>query len=130
MVKKKEELKPLDIEIVTKEDLEDIQDDDVEELEELFNNNSETSVLKELFNDKRFKTKTDVNDDEISIMSRLYFMSEITNRPKLKRVLDEFLILRISKDRQSRKEFVEAQKERNTENKAGFLQNLLGRNQM
>lgn len=108
------------------EDEEDKALSNVEDLENMFSGSqSESSILKELFSQKNFKTKTHLSGDEISIISRLYLMGRITKRPLIKDILDEFLVLRISKDRLSRKEFVDAHKNRE-ENKGGMFGNLFG----
>lgn len=100
---------------------------DADELTKMFDNeNSESSILKELFNAKDFKTRTELSGDEISLISRLYIQSRITKRPLLSKVLDEFLVLRISKDRKSRKEFVDGYKNAEKEN-SGFLNKMFGR---
>lgn len=105
----------------------DLPNTEIDELEEIFNGgNTESSILKELFSGKNFKTKTEINDDEISIISRLYIMGKITKRPLINNILDEFLTLRISKNRQSRKEFVEAQKERQHQENKGLFGGLFG----
>lgn len=101
---------------------------EVEEIEEMFSGEgaTESSILKELFNGKNVKLKTQLSGDEISIVSRLYLMARITKRPYLHNILDEFITLRVSMDRQSRKEFVEAHKDRQTAQNKGLLGGLLG----
>ncbi len=101
--------------------------------EELFSNDGiqgETTVIKELFNPKNPKIKTELSDDEIKIISRLYVLSHKYYEPRktflLKNVLDEFVILRISKDRKSRAEFVEANKDIQKNKGGGFLEKVFG----
>lgn len=80
------------------------------DINELFSGElgTETDILKELFNYKNSKTKSDLNSLQISIITRLYAQAKITQNELLENVLNEFIILRISKDRLSRKEFVES----------------------
>lgn len=105
-------------------------EDDIESMEEMFSGEgaTESSILKELFTVKNFKTKSQLTADEISIISRLYFMATVTKRPYLKNILDEYVTLQISRDRQSRKEFVEAHKDRQVAQKQGLFGSLLGGN--
>lgn len=102
--------------------------------EELFGNesgnNSDSMVVKELFNPKNPKVKSELTDREIKIISRLYSMSKLYYEPRgttlLKEVLDEFILERMSKDRKSRAEFVEAHKESKKNMENGFFNRLLG----
>jgi hypothetical protein len=103
-----------------------VDDSDVEELFGTDTQTTETTILKELFNTKNFKAKSELNNNEISIISRIYLLAKITNRPHLREVVDEFIILRISKDRQSRKEFVEANKEMKRDMQGGLLNRMFG----
>jgi len=102
--------------------------DDVEELFGNDSNTSESQILKELFNQKNFKVKSELSKDEISIISRIYTLAKLTNRPHLTEVVNEFIILRISKDRQSRKEFVEANREMKKDMNNGLFNKMFGGN--
>jgi predicted nucleotidyltransferase len=101
--------------------------------EELFggeNGQSETAIIKELFNPKNSKIKTDLSEEEINIISRLFVMSKRYYEPLkiniLKQALDELILLRISKDRKSRAEFVEANKEIQKNKQGGIFDKLMG----
>jgi hypothetical protein len=100
------------------------EDDDIESLLSSDGNNSDTAVLKELFSNKNIKVKSELSDYEISIISRLFILSKLTNRPLLKDVVMEFIELRASKDRKSRAEFVDAHKERKRVEGNNLLQSL------
>ena len=69
---------------------------------------SESDVVKELFSNSNIKTKTDVSEREISIISRLYFLSDYIDNKQLSDMLNTLLELKISKKRLSRTEFIKA----------------------
>jgi DNA relaxase NicK len=86
-----------------------------------------SDVVKELFSGKNPKLRSDLTSEQISIISRLYFLSKSFGMPELEYFLNEFVILRISKDRLSRKEFVEAHRLADESNKkAGIFGNFAG----
>lgn len=78
-----------------------------------------SDVVKNIFDAKDPKVKSDLSPRQISICARLYFQAEMCGLPELSRVVDEFITLRISKERNSRKEFVEAFKMSNNMNQFG-----------
>lgn len=82
------------------------------DIDNLFSDTSgaPSDVVKELFNEKTVKARTDLSASQISKVSRAYYMANILEMPELKNLLDEFITLRISKDRKSRSEFVEGLK--------------------
>jgi len=73
-------------------------------------NTNPSDVVKELFSEKTIKARTDLSASQISKISRAYYLASILEMPELKSLLDEFITLRISKDRKSRSEFVEGLK--------------------
>lgn len=73
-------------------------------------NQNPNDVVKEIFSIKDVKAKTDLSAAQISKISRAYYLAKILEMPELKDLLDEFITLRISKDRKSRSEFVEGLK--------------------
>ena len=101
---------------------------EVEELEQMFSGDGQTesSILKELFNSKNIKVKTELTADQVSIVSRLFLMADITKRPYLGTVLNEFITLQVSKDRKSRMEFVEAHRDRQQNMNKGIFGNMFG----
>lgn len=74
---------------------------------------------KELFNKKDINTKTDVNDREINLISRIMFISEIFEIPEIQNMINRYLELKLSKNRKSRKEYLDALK--NIEGMNNFL---------
>lgn len=104
---------------------------EIDDLEQMFSGEGQTesSILKELFNSKNIKVKTELTGDQVSIVSRLFLMADITKRPYLRTVLNEFITLQVSKDRKSRMEFVEAHRDRQQNAQNGLLNGLFGRQQ-
>lgn len=102
--------------------------DEVDELEQMFSGDGQTesSILKELFSNKNIKLKTELTGDQVSIISRLELMADITKRPYLKTVLSEFRTHMVSKDRKSRMEFVEAHRDRQKNMQSGLMGMLGG----
>jgi len=91
-----------------KTDVLDIQDE--ENVLDMFNKelNQNSESVRELFNEKNIKVKSDLDKHHISIIARLYFQAKLTDLPELMQICDEFITLRVSRDRLSRKEFVQA----------------------
>lgn len=103
---------------------------DPSEMFSMENGANETSIIKELFNPKNPKVKSDLTHDEIMLLARLYPMSKKFYEPRgiflLKSSLDEFVLLRMSKDRKSREEFVRAHQEAQRNKEGGILDKLMG----
>lgn len=81
-------------------------------------------VLKELFNKKELETKTDLNIKQIILINKKRAIAEALDFKELSECIDDFLLLSISKDRQGRKEFVEAfkgERENQIQQKQGGL---------
>lgn len=84
--------------------------------------------------EQNIKTKTDIPNNSIKQILRIYSLSNVIkdispNTSKIiDQMLDEYYHLRISKDRQGRKEFFNAiaHSEKNEEKK-GLLRSILGR---
>lgn len=72
--------------------------------------NDPANNVRELFDEKTVKAKTDLNARQISKIARAYYLCDILQMPEIKVLLNNFLTLRISKDRKSRAEFVEGLK--------------------
>jgi len=81
---------------------------------------NENDIIKELFSVKNIYAKTDLSEEEISIVSRLYYLSDYIKHPQLAMLLDKLLMLRISKNRKSREEFVKAHTGTQTKNQQSF----------
>lgn len=77
-------------------------------IESLINANlKEESPSMELFKDNNIKVKTELSRDEIGIVSKLYFVTEYFELSGFSELLNNFLKLRVSKDRKGRKEYVD-----------------------
>lgn len=92
--------------------------------------NSVKSVAKELFSNDVIDLKTEISHNEINNLTRLRFMQEkfrLQSGGNLDHVIASFLRLRVSKDRKSRKEFIEAlQTETRNSQGGSFMQKLFG----
>jgi len=83
---------------------------------------------KEIFNVKDIKARTDINDNEISVISRLLFLCDDLELTNLRQAVNNFMILRLSKSRKSRKEFIESLKMSNQQPNMFPMNNLNGAN--
>lgn len=70
--------------------------------------NQVKSVSKELFNKVQIDLKTEVTHDEINNIARLRFLEDKYNVRNINTLIDSFLRLRVSKNRKSRQEFIQA----------------------
>jgi hypothetical protein len=77
-----------------------------------------SDVNKELFKSENPEVKTDLSAEQISIITRLGYLGDLIEDDAYKELINKFIILRISKDRKSRGEFVEAQKSSMPENRS------------
>jgi hypothetical protein len=85
------------------------------------------AVAKELFSSSNIELKTEVNHDEINNVTRLQFLKEKFNIANVDVLVNNFLKLRVSKDRKSRAEFIEAlQSDNRNQNSPNFMQKLFG----
>lgn len=105
--------------------------DDIFEEENKKEKVSDLEILKELFDSKDVKTKTELSAKQINIMNSKRMISKMLNWERLEESLDDFMQLSISKDRKGRIEFVDgfkAQREKDLEDKGNtFLGNLKGK---
>lgn len=100
-------------------------------IEEYFlksDNNSQAIASKELFKNDNVETKTELSDEEILIINKLKFNDSILERAGLKPVFNLFtqnyMILKISKERKSRQEFVNINKADKTDEIMSGMGNL------
>ena len=78
-------------------------------MEDLFKDEGNPNeIVKELFANEGIKTRTDLSNEEISLISRMYYIAEELKNDRLTNLMDTFLELKVSKDRKSRDEFVKA----------------------
>ena len=96
------------------------------QIESLINSNiKEERPSMELFKDTNIKVKTELTRDEVSLTAKLYFLTEYFELEGFKEMLDNFLKLRVSKDRKGRKEYVDIGKSEINNN---LLSNPFNRN--
>lgn len=89
---------------------------------------SESATTKELFTNKNMRVKSDLSKYEINIISKLEAYASITGTGNIiTPIIKSFIELRASKDRLSRKEFVEANKELKKNLEGNMLQNMIGK---
>ncbi len=65
-------------------------------------------VLKELFSEKKIYMITDLTNDEISLLTRIYMIADMKNITVWKKGLLFYIKLLLSRDRKSRKEIIDA----------------------
>jgi hypothetical protein len=89
--------------------------------------NTIKSVSKELFTHSNIDVKTEVSHDEINNLTRLRFLRDRFNVQNVDTLTQSFLALRVSKDRKSRREFIEALQSENRSSQGGnFLSKMFG----
>lgn len=72
------------------------------------NENDLKQVSKDLFTQGNINLKTELNDKEISYITKIQFMQEMYGMHTLDNAVNQFKQLRVSKDRKSRAEFINA----------------------
>lgn len=83
------------------------------------------SVSKELFNKENIDLKTEVSHDEINQITKIRFLQDKFEVANVNILLKSFLNLRVSKKRQSRREFIDAlQTENRNAQGGGFFSRL------
>ena len=106
-------------------------------IEEYFSKN-ETQLGNELFrlDEKNLPGKTELSDDEMKLITVLKFNDDFLQSkgltPYYKKYYDNFMHLRVSKDRKGRTEYVDIHRKDNSEstiNKLGGIKNLMGQGQ-
>lgn len=82
---------------------------EIKQLEDFLNKNvKEEKESKEIFSKENIEVKTDLSEEEISIIARLKFLCDELELDNFKKALTYLMELRVSKGRKSRKEFIEA----------------------
>lgn len=69
---------------------------------------NDSKVLMELFENKNIKTRTDLSEREISIIARLEYYGKKTKNKNIGLILISFMELKLSRNRLSRQEFIDA----------------------
>lgn len=72
----------------------------------LLEKNQTLESVKELFDPKKIEKITDLTNDEVRLITRMYLIAEMKNLDIWKRGLDYYMSLRLSAERKSRKELI------------------------
>lgn len=85
------------------------------------------SISKELLSGKEIMTRTEVSHNDINNITRLAFLQDKFGLENVQILKESLLTLRVSKDRKSRKEFVESlqTQNRNSQN-TSFMEKMFG----
>lgn len=85
------------------------------------------SVSKELFNSDKIDVKTELSHDEINMVTKLRFLERKFKLRNIDVLVGSLLTLRVSKDRKSRSEFIQALRSEDQDaQQSGFLKKFLG----
>ena len=97
-------------------------------IESMFRNeqNANQNDVKELFHEDKVKARTDISPRQIKLITKAYYLAEITGMPQIKHILNDFLTLSISKDRKSRAEYVQALQAKIQQDLQNTAQNIRG----
>lgn len=78
-------------------------------IEQMFRNEQSAmqNDVKELFHEDKVKARTDLSDRQIKLIAKAFFLAQITGQREILKLLNDFMTLRISRDRKSRAEFVQ-----------------------
>lgn len=82
-------------------------------------------VLKLLMDKKDIGLKTELSDQEIMEISKLLVIADRIESDALKQFLKTFQLLRVSKQRQGRKEIIASLKDEESRDKMGFFANFM-----
>lgn len=89
---------------------------------------TELDVLKELFKQKDVESKTDLTEKMVNLINQKRLIAKLLGFKSLKYCLDDYMLLRISRDRLGRSEFIEgfkAQREHDVNaSGGGFFNNM------
>ena len=99
-----------DNEITMANNLSNMNINEDDSIESMFRNeqNANQNDVKELFHEDKVKARTDISQRQIKLITKAYYLAEITGMKQIKHILNDFLTLSISKDRKSRAEYVTA----------------------
>jgi len=87
---------------------------EIAQIEDLINKSvKEEKESKELFSKKDIEVKTDISEEETSIIARLMFLCDELQLDNFRKAIIKLMELRVSKGRKSRKEYIEALKKDN-----------------
>lgn len=114
VIKEKESRKLLESE-------EDIDINNIEDIEEAITNQiQEVNESKELFDNNKIGTKTDLSDDEVVQATKLKYMAKRFDLPIYEDLLQNLMEYKLSRNRKSRKEYIESMGKKMSEFLKGF----------
>ena len=91
----------------------DVNIHDIEDLEEEISSQiGQVNESKELFSNTNIRTRTDLSDNEIIYATKLRYMRIQYDIPVYDVLLQEFMEMRLSRSRKSRKEYIESMKQK------------------
>lgn len=104
----------------------DININDIEDLEEEISAQiGQVNESKELFSNSNVRTRTDLSDNEIILATKIRYMRVQFDIPVYDVLLQEFMEMRLSRSRKSRKEYIESMKQK-AQNMIGGFTNGFG----
>lgn len=101
------------------------EDMDIDKMFGIESNQGQDNV-KELFHESKVKARTDLTPRQINNITKAFYLAKMSGIPEISGILNDFLTLRISKDRKSRAEFVDGLKARIEQNMQQGMQNIRG----
>jgi hypothetical protein len=89
--------------------LDNLQVDSDDSIEAMFKNEQQANQndVKELFHEGTVKARTDLSVRQIKLISKAFYLAQVTGQKSILALLNDFMTLSISKDRKSRQEFVQ-----------------------
>jgi ABC-type microcin C transport system permease subunit YejB len=86
--------------------------DGSDSIEDMFRNEQSATQndVREIFGEDKVKARTDLSARQIKNITKAYYLIKLTGMTDLNRLLLDFMTLRISDSRQSRKEYIEGLK--------------------
>lgn len=94
---------------------EELHIDSDDSIENMFKNEQDATQndVKELFGERTVKARTDLSSRQIKLITKAFYLAKMCGLSKdINPILSDFMTLRISDSRQSRKEYVEGLKSR------------------
>ena len=93
--------------MVTKERMKELAENS--QIEKLINNSvKQDNDSKELFGIEDIEARTDITEEETSIIARLKFLCDELGLTNFEKALTHLMVLRLSKGRKSRKEYTDS----------------------
>jgi hypothetical protein len=102
--------------------------DSDDSIENMFRNEQQANAndVKELFYENKVKARTDLSGRQIKLITKAFYLAKMTGMTEINEILSDFMTLRISDSRQSRKEYVEGLKAKIDNQIQGGMMNIRG----